>query len=109
MFAIPIGRIYTNVGVFVVTLAGWHPLIWFRKTLLDTLLTRESLKAEMVDTYDVNAGTGPLRWAPISTDSSQAASTVQSSSIQLKVQQTVQETCDRSSTEVDGKVVPLAV
>ncbi|KAG6371817.1 hypothetical protein JVT61DRAFT_9178 [Boletus reticuloceps] len=88
MFAIPIGRIYTN-------------------TLLDTLLTRESLKAEMVNTYDVNAGTGPLRWAP--TDSSQATSTVQSSSIHLKVQQTVQETCDRSSTEVDGKVVPLAV
>ncbi|KAI9463138.1 hypothetical protein HD554DRAFT_2027300, partial [Boletus coccyginus] len=35
MFAIPIGRIYTN-------------------TLLDTLLTRETLKAEMVGTYDLS-------------------------------------------------------
>jgi len=87
MFAIPIGRIYTN-------------------TLLDTLLTRESLKAEMVGTYDVNVGTGTLRWAPAN---SSQASTAQSSTIQLKVQKTVQETCDRPSTEVDGKVVPLAV
>ncbi|KAH0832972.1 hypothetical protein J3R83DRAFT_11950 [Lanmaoa asiatica] len=89
MFAIPIGRIYTN-------------------TLLDTLLTRETLKGEMVGTYDVSGGTGPIGWAP--PDSSLATSTVQSSSIQLKVQKTVQEMYDRSSCEdMGGKIIPLAV
>ncbi|KAN0073600.1 hypothetical protein V8E55_012207 [Tylopilus felleus] len=88
MFAIPIGRIYTN-------------------TLLDTLLTRESLRAEMAGTYEVS-GTGPIDWAP--TDSSQATSTFHTTNIQLAVQKSRKDTCDRSSTEdVEGKVVPLAV
>ncbi|KAF8553140.1 hypothetical protein OG21DRAFT_1414869, partial [Imleria badia] len=105
MFAIPIGRIYTN-------------------TLLDTLLARESLKAEMAGTYDVNgavsysaivtvtrllisAQSGPMRWAP--THSSQATSTVPSS-IQLKVQKTIPDTCDRSFTEeAERKALPLAL
>lgn len=96
---------------------------------MDTLLTRESLKAEMAGTYKMSgevsylaalaivprlslisipAQTGPIGWAPA--DSSQATSTVQSTSIQLKVQKTVHETYDHSLCEdVEGKIVPLAV
>ena len=49
-----------------------------------------------------------MGWAP--TDSSQATSTVPSSSFQLKVKGAIQDTCDRSSCEgAEGKVVPLAV
>ncbi|KAH7906944.1 hypothetical protein BJ138DRAFT_1117125 [Hygrophoropsis aurantiaca] len=45
MFAVPIGRIYTN-------------------TLLDTLLARTDLKAKMAGTYDVGSSIG---WAPSET------------------------------------------
>ncbi|KAH7921677.1 hypothetical protein BV22DRAFT_1132059 [Leucogyrophana mollusca] len=45
MFAVPIGRIYTN-------------------TLLDTLLTRTELKNKMAGTYDVGSSIG---WAPAET------------------------------------------
>jgi hypothetical protein len=79
MFAIPIGRIYTN-------------------TLLDTLLTRESLRAEMDGTDHVSGGLGSLGWA--ATDSSRTTSTVQSAGIQLKVKGAIQDTRDRSSCEV---------
>lgn len=53
MFAIPIGRIYTNVSPQH-TMGMPSPTSFFRKTLLDTLLTRETLKAEMVGTYDLS-------------------------------------------------------
>lgn len=54
------------------------------------------------------AKTGPIDWAP--TDSSQATSTFHTTNIQLAVQKSRKDTCDRSSTEdVEGKVVPLAV
>ncbi|KIJ62389.1 hypothetical protein HYDPIDRAFT_136040 [Hydnomerulius pinastri MD-312] len=81
MFAIPIGRIYTN-------------------TLLDTLLTREELKSQMAGTYEVGSASGQIGWAPSDTA---AASTVHSANIQLQIHKSVQEISDRSSFEADGK------
>jgi len=50
MFAIPIGRIYTNVSVLCATEGAVHnsdlSFFLFWKTLLDTLITRELLKVE---------------------------------------------------------------
>jgi len=67
VFSIPIGRIYTN-------------------TLLDTLLVRESLKAEMDGTDQVNGALGSLGWT---TDSSQTTSSAKTTSSQSKVQKTM--------------------
>jgi len=85
MFAIPLGRIYTN-------------------TLLDTLLARESLKAEMDGTDHVSGALCSLHWNI--TDPLRTTST----SIQLEAQTTVQKACDRSACEgVAGNVVPPEV
>lgn len=48
MFAIPIGRIYSNVSALSPTVLGAVITysFYFWKTLLDTLLTREMLKGE---------------------------------------------------------------
>ncbi|KAF8838182.1 hypothetical protein BDN67DRAFT_955487 [Paxillus ammoniavirescens] len=85
MFAIPIGRIYTN-------------------TLLDTLLTREELKAQLAGTYDIDLTSAPIGWTPTETI---AATTIQSTNVQ--VHRSVQETCDRTSFDVDGKASALAL
>ncbi|KAF9233482.1 hypothetical protein BU15DRAFT_90336 [Melanogaster broomeanus] len=85
MFAIPIGRIYTN-------------------TLLDTLLSREELKVHIDGPYDMGPPNGPIGWASAETAQ---FTTVQSFGIptQLRV---VQETCDQSSFDSDGKATELA-
>ncbi|KAH7886537.1 hypothetical protein F5I97DRAFT_1003507 [Phlebopus sp. FC_14] len=82
MFAIPIGRIYTN-------------------TLLDTLLTRQELKSQMAGTYDRKTMSSHLDWAP--SDQSQNTTTIQSRNIQLQVRKSIHEMTDRSSFDVDGK------
>ncbi|KAG9312358.1 hypothetical protein JVU11DRAFT_7678 [Chiua virens] len=63
MFAIPVGRIYTN-------------------TLLDTLLTRESIKAEMVTTNG-SSGRNPMSWLHSNTDSSRTTDSTPPQTIQL--------------------------
>ncbi|KAN0073598.1 hypothetical protein V8E55_012205 [Tylopilus felleus] len=89
MFAIPIGRIYSN-------------------TLLDTLLTREMLKGE---TGHAGEGTRSIvfdsvYWPP--TDS-QAIATVQRTSIQLKVHRSPPEPSGGSSSGTDGKATSPTV
>jgi hypothetical protein len=89
MFTIPIGRIYTN-------------------TLLDTLLTRELLKAELDGSDHLSGGLGSLSCA--ATDSSRTTSTVQSAGIQLEVKGAIEDMRNWSSSEgAEVKVVPLAV
>jgi len=89
MFAIPIGRIYTN-------------------TLLDTLLTRELLKAELDGSDHLSGGLGSLSCA--ATDSSRTTSTVQSAGIQLEVKGAIEDMRNWSSSEgAEVKVVPLVV
>ena len=72
MFAIPLGRIYTNVSVLNATEVAVHSydfcfLSW--KTLLDTLLTRESLRTELDGTDHVSGAVScvvPIaRWSLI--------------------------------------------
>ncbi|KAI6021031.1 hypothetical protein EDC04DRAFT_2735066 [Pisolithus marmoratus] len=75
MFAIPIGRIYTN-------------------TLFDTLLAREQLKSQMLGTYDRRSGNG-IDWAPSTTSRSVPNIQVEvhketpTNAIQLEVHKTV--------------------
>jgi hypothetical protein len=57
MFAIPIGRIYTNVSVVGAMRAAINKRL---KTLLDTLLSREELKAQMAGTYDIDLAVRPI-------------------------------------------------
>lgn len=59
MFGIPLGRIYTNVSV-VSNKPMLHLILSSRQTLLDSLLTRESLKAEMEGTDVVGGVVGCL-------------------------------------------------
>ncbi|KAG9312382.1 hypothetical protein JVU11DRAFT_6759 [Chiua virens] len=76
-FAIPIGRIYTN-------------------TLMDTLLTRQRIRADMVSTYEMNRVTAPIAWLPADTNALHT--------IQLK---TIEETSECSPDDrEEGKVVP---
>ncbi|KAL4066318.1 hypothetical protein V8B97DRAFT_2025476 [Scleroderma yunnanense] len=81
MFAIPIGRIYTN-------------------TLLDTLLARERLKEQMLGTYDGKSMNNSINWAP--SNASQNPT-----SFQLEVRKTVQEHTDSTSFDGDGKAMVL--
>ncbi|KAI9463144.1 hypothetical protein HD554DRAFT_1417403 [Boletus coccyginus] len=71
MFAIPIGRIYTN-------------------TLMDSLLARELFKEKMLDTRESRS----IAW-----NLPQVTSVVRPTSTQLTAQKTTQETRDRSSCE----------
>ncbi|KAI9463140.1 hypothetical protein HD554DRAFT_1415824 [Boletus coccyginus] len=90
MFAIPIGRIYTN-------------------TLLDTLLTRDLLKVETNGAGKVTQSVvfDTVCWRPTDT---QTFSIVQSTSIQPKSHRTTQRTCEPWSSEgAEGKVIPLEV
>lgn len=91
MFAIPIGRIYTN-------------------TLFDTLLTREELKSQMVGTYERKSG-NDISWAHSTT--ARDVSNIQlevpketpTNAIQLEVHTTV--LTERSSFDGDGKTMAL--
>jgi len=80
MFAIPLGRIYTN-------------------TLLDTLLAREQLKIQMMTTYDGKTGNG------VNFATSHASENT--TSFPLDVRKTVQERIDTPSLNGDDK--PLAL
>ncbi|KAI9463142.1 hypothetical protein HD554DRAFT_2175650 [Boletus coccyginus] len=83
MFAIPIGRIYTN-------------------TLMDSLLAREFFKTKTLDTH----GSCSTGWTP--PHLLQSTPVVRPTSIRLTLQRTVQETRDRSSCEgVQSKSLPL--
>ena len=52
MFAIPLGRIYTNVSVLTAVTKVCRSFIFSWKTFMDNLLARESLKAELRPTGD---------------------------------------------------------
>ena len=116
MFVFPIGRIYTNVSVINVTnvccTMTWTFFclcVW--KTLLDSLLTRDSIRTEMHNGYSVEAvshllmsvrlpfmlslQSGTIGWAPC--DSSHGSSTVQPRSFQLQVEKIDLERRDQSS------------
>lgn len=91
MFAIPIGRIYTN-------------------TLFDTLLTRDRLKSQMAGTYERKSA-NEVNWTGAST--ARNVSNIQlevnrettTDAIQLEVHKTV--FTERSSFEGDGKTMVL--
>ncbi|KAF9223107.1 hypothetical protein BS17DRAFT_767463 [Gyrodon lividus] len=78
----------------------WSHIYKRFSTLLDTLLTREELKAQMVGTY----GMDPvhLQSCPIGTETTQGAM-VQSTGIHLQAHTPVHETCDRPSFAADDK------
>ncbi|KAG6331638.1 hypothetical protein ID866_7451 [Astraeus odoratus] len=95
MFAIPIGRIYTN-------------------TLLDTLLAREQLKTQMMGTYDRQTGLacsgsasslGSIKKNGLNFAATQVTENM--TSFPLEVHKTVQEHTDTSSFNGDHK--PLAL
>ncbi|KAI6021032.1 hypothetical protein EDC04DRAFT_392951 [Pisolithus marmoratus] len=81
MFAIPIGRIYTN-------------------TLFDTLLTRERLKPQIAGTYDRKVG-NDIRWAHSTTTRAEVHKETPTNAIQLEVHTTV--VTERSFFDEDGK------
>ncbi|KAG8215617.1 hypothetical protein J3R82DRAFT_7485 [Butyriboletus roseoflavus] len=92
IFGIPLGRIYTN-------------------TLMDNLLTRESLKEELSRPHGVSEALGSVNW-PV-TESSQATSgLLATSNLQVHVQRTVEETSSPLASRYENtkdKVVPLPV
>lgn len=123
MFGIPTGRIYSNVSVFNImnVCRTIRPLFFpsFLKTLLDALLTRESLSTEMNGPYSVGTVSDLLTpaWSSFTFaqsdlvcralhDSSQRPPVVRSGNFQLQVKRTDLEQCDQSDENTDSKLAP---
>ncbi|KAG9308019.1 hypothetical protein JVU11DRAFT_12671 [Chiua virens] len=87
-FAFPIGRIYTN-------------------TLMDTLLTRDTIKAEMDATYEMNRPSAAIAWLSVDVE----GSGITSSSHTIKVPNVgdVSDGSPKNSERVECKHVALAV